>query len=245
MSEKEWYSDWFDSKYYHVIYKNRDNTEAEHFISNLIHFLQPQKEAHILDLACGKGRHSTFLNEMGFRVTGLDLSSNSIQNAIQYENDRLNFAVHDMRNVYSHEEFEYIFNLFTSFGYFNSNVENQKVLFAIENQLKQGGILVLDYLNADKVIATLKQDEVIELDGIEFVIRREITDNNVVKSISFQAEGKQYNFQERVELLNKIDFINYFNATSLRLIHTFGSYDLQEYIPTKSDRLILLAKKEK
>ena len=137
MSEKEWYSDWFDSKYYHVLYKNRDNTEAEHFISNLIHFLQPQKEAHILDLACGKGRHSTFLNEMGFRVTGLDLSSNSIQNAIQYENDRLNFAVHDMRNVYSHEEFEYIFNLFTSFGYFNSNVENQKVLCAIEKNSLQ------------------------------------------------------------------------------------------------------------
>jgi len=245
MEKTEWYSDWFDSKYYHILYKNRDHTEAEYFISNLINFLQPDNDAHILDLACGKGRHSKYLNEKGYRVTGLDLSANSIDNALQYENDRLKFAVHDMRTVYSQQEYQYIFNLFTSFGYFNSNVENQKVLYAIEKQLKQDGILVLDYLNADKVISTLKQNEIIELDGIEFVIRREIVENNVVKTISFQAEGKQYNFLERVELLQKNDFINFFNATSLRLIHTFGSYDLHEYLPTKSERLILLAKKEK
>ena len=79
----DWFSDWFDSKYYHILYTDRDNAEAEHFISNILDFLNPKKEQHILDLACGKGRHSKLLNDLGYRVTGVDLSENSITFQVQ------------------------------------------------------------------------------------------------------------------------------------------------------------------
>ena len=132
----DWFSDWFDSKYYHILYTDRDNTEAEHFISNILDFLKPGKDQHILDLACGKGRHSKLLNDLGYRVTGVDLSENSIMQAKQFSNDRLIFDTHDMRDVYAENEFDFVLNLFTSFGYFNSSQENRRVVCAIEKQLK-------------------------------------------------------------------------------------------------------------
>ena len=245
MVTKNWYSDWFDSKYYHVLYKNRGQTDAEFFIRNLITFLNPDENSHILDLGCGKGRHSKFLFDNGLKVTGLDLSENSINCAKIHETERLHFSVHDMRNVYQRDQFNFVFNLFTSFGYFNSQIQNQQVMNAVDVQLKQDGILVLDYLNAQKVRNTLVPNEIITHDGIKFNITRHISNGNVFKRIKFEVNKKAYSFEERVELLEINDFKTYLNATTLRLIHTFGGYELKEFQPEKSDRLILIAKKEK
>lgn len=243
MATKDWYSEWFDSKYYHLLYKNRDESEAEFFITNLISFLKPSKTNHILDLACGKGRHSKFLFDNGLKVTGVDLSANSISFANRLRSNRLKYSVHDMRKVFLSNEFDFVFNLFTSFGYFNSPIDNQKVLSAIDVQLKKNGILVLDYLNANKVRDTLVPNEIITNGGVEFNINRRISDGNVYKKIEFEADDHIYSFEERVELLELNDFKLHIDATSLRLIHTFGSYDLKDFQPDESDRLILIAKK--
>ena len=72
---------WFDSDYYHILYSNRDLKEAEHFIKNLVNHLKIKKGSKILDLACGKGRHSIYLNKKGFDVTGYDNSEKSIKKA--------------------------------------------------------------------------------------------------------------------------------------------------------------------
>ena len=113
----KWYADWFNTSYYHLLYKNRDASEAKKFMDNLTQHLSLQEDETIMDLACGKGRHSTYLNSLGYQVTGVDLSENSINAAKEFENDRLKFAVHDMTQEYS-EQFNAVFNLFTSFGYF-------------------------------------------------------------------------------------------------------------------------------
>jgi len=242
---KVWYSEWFNSKYYHLLYQNRNYSEAESFISNLVDYLKPNSEDHILDLACGKGRHSLYLNQLGNKVTGLDLSCNSIDHARKNENDRLKFDVHDMRNVYQANAYQYIFNLFTSFGYFNSNSQNLKVIQAIKEQLVDQGIVVIDYFNATKVAEQLVENESKTVDGIEFNIKKWIDGRNVFKSIAFRADGSSFQYTERVELLNLSDFKNYLDATGLQLFTTFGSYSLEEFHPLTSDRLILLAKKEK
>ncbi len=242
-SKKNWFEEWFDSPFYHRLYKHRNTEEAECFITNLVEFLEPPSSSHILDLACGKGRHSIFLNKLGFHVTGLDLSRNSIAAAKKYENDQLRFDVHDMRCVYEKEAFDYVFNLFTSFGYFNSDEENQRVLRAIEKQLKPQGILVLDYLNANKVRSSLIPNEQKIIDGTQFHISRRIEDNRVIKEISFSDGTDNYKHTEQVELITREHFETYLNATSLQIIHTFGGYNLDEYEPNHSPRLILVAKK--
>ena len=44
--EKEWFAQWFDTEYYHILYKHRDFDEAEKFIKNLVDFLSPAKDAY-------------------------------------------------------------------------------------------------------------------------------------------------------------------------------------------------------
>ena len=87
-AQKEWFESWFSSPYYHILYKNRDDEEAAKFIDNIINFLDPVSNAKILDAACGKGRHSIYLNEKGFDVfqVSLDRDKSTWMNAIETDN---------------------------------------------------------------------------------------------------------------------------------------------------------------
>ena len=118
-----WFAHWFDSPYYHLLYKNRDNEEAQVFINKLVSHFKIPKKSKILDIACGKGRHATYFNKKGMDVMGVDLSHNSINSAKKAENATLKFAVHDMRKVFQKNRFDIVTNLFTSFGYFEKDEE--------------------------------------------------------------------------------------------------------------------------
>jgi len=88
---QQWFKDWFNSHYYHLLYQNRDEQEALDFIQKLIAHLNPMPAAKMLDVACGKGRHSKALADYGFDVTGIDLSEESIAEAKEQEADNLHF----------------------------------------------------------------------------------------------------------------------------------------------------------
>lgn len=242
-SPKEWFAHWFDSPYYHILYKNRDYAEAELFIHKLIEFLDFKKEDKLLDLACGKGRHSVYLNRQGFDVEGVDLSPKSILNAQQYSNERLKFAIHDMRNVYCENGFDYVLNLFTSFGYFKSEEENIQTICSAATNLKKGGKLLIDFMNSKKIIADLCVYEEKTLEGIKFIIRKRLEDSHIIKEISFEAEGKTYNFEERVKAISLENFLHYFEQANLKCLHIFGDYQLNDFDVNKSERLILVCQK--
>ena len=88
----EWFESWFDSPFYHILYKDRDDKEAKLFLDNLINHLHPGQGAKILDVACGKGRHSLYLNRKGFTVCGFDLSKESILHNKKNETKTLTFT---------------------------------------------------------------------------------------------------------------------------------------------------------
>ena len=124
MQNPEWFKDWFNSKYYHVLYKNRNEAEASRFIDKLTDHLQLRKDHLIWDLACGKGRHAVYLNGKGFNVIGTDLSENNVKCAAEKSNKNLEFYVHDMRSPFRVNYFSHVFNLFTSIGYFENEKDN-------------------------------------------------------------------------------------------------------------------------
>ena len=235
----DWFEQWFDTKYYHVLYENRDDKEAEFFMKNLIHFLQLKKDNRILDLPCGKGRHAVFLNSQGLHVTGADLSKNSIDYAKRYENDTLQFRVHDMRNVIS-KKYKAIFNLFTSFGYFDEDHSNISILKNFKNALEEDGHIVIDFLNITKIRNNLIGEEIFDKGGIEFHIKRDIKNNFLTKMITFQADNEQHSYVEKVQCLtvDKIEILA--KAAKLKIKHTFGTYDLKPFDEKNSDRLILI-----
>lgn len=240
----DWFKTWFDSPYYHILYKNRDYREAELFISKLIEYLNPPKQSKILDLACGTGRHSIYLNSLGYDVVGVDLSRNSISVAKKREKDRLYFEVHDMREVYRSASFNYIFSMFTSFGYFSDPYDNIKMLKSVEESLYQKGIFVLDFLNTHKVVKNLVAEEDKIVEDIKFSIKREFKKGFIQKNIRFRADNKDYNFTEKVQGLFKEQIEQLFVEADLKIKAIFGDYNLMEFDKDLSDRLILIAEKK-
>ncbi|RNI23679.1 SAM-dependent methyltransferase [Rufibacter latericius] len=239
----EWFHTWFDSPYYHLLYKNRDAQEAQRFLDGLLNHLHPKPTCQLMDLACGKGRHSVYLNQKGYDVTGLDLSEQSIAYAKQFENERLRFFVHDMRDVFRPQAFDFIFNLFTSFGYFKADYENVVALRASTASLKPGGKFIIDFMNTPRVINRLVAKETKEVDGLVFHITRRVEMGFIIKTITFEDKGQPYEFIERVRALQYQEFLDYFQMAQLRLADVFGDYQLGPYDPEKSERMIFILKK--
>lgn len=244
MNTKEWFSSWFDTDYYHTLYKNRDDDEAKRFINNLLNFLELEPNSNLLDLACGKGRHSVTLNEAGFNVTGADLSANSINEAKSHENEKLSFIVHDMRKPIEGAKFNTVFNLFTSFGYFDTVDENTQVLECIYSMLMDQGLLIIDFMNASKVINTLVKQEQKVIDGIQFDIKRTFDGKHIYKYIDVVEEENELHFMERVQAIRLSDFETLLHASNFEILHTFGDFDLNPFNEEDSNRLILIAKKK-
>ena len=234
----EWFYKWFDSPLYHQLYKNRDDEEAHNFLDLLIKQLGIEPGARILDLGCGRGRYAKYLGSRGFNVLGADLSANSIDYARQFEHEKLQFRVHDMRQPIENESFNYILNLFTSFGYFNTDDEDKAVMTAMRKSMKKDGTLVIDYINGERAVRDLVKQEVVELDDLQFRISRWVDNNRIYKSID--VDNQQ--FREEVKLLSLDQFEEYAGATGFRIDSVFGNYQLDPFENEQSDRLIMILK---
>jgi SAM-dependent methyltransferase len=240
-----WYANWFNSHYYHILYNNRDEKEAEFFIDNLIKRLNLVTPSKLIDIACGKGRHATYFNTKGFDVTGVDLSQNSIEHAIRQsiKKKNLTFKVHDMRELYKANHFDVATNLFTSFGYFEDETDEQKAINSISQSLKANGLLIIDFMNVNKVVDNLVVKEQKIIQSITFNIKRKVEDHYIIKDIEILDSNKKYEFQEKVKALNLDRFTTFVNEAGLKIIDIFGNYSLDRFDTKKSNRLILICKK--
>lgn len=240
---QEWYKTWFDSPYYHILYRQRDDTEAGQFINSLIDFLKPDPGSRMLDQACGRGRHARTLASLGFDITGIDLSESSITYCKSFEKDNLHFAIHDMRRIISVNTFDYVFNLFTSIGYFKHDHDQQLTVSSAAAALRKGGLYIIDFMNVHWVISRLIPEVRKTIDGIDFDITRRAENGFIIKDIKFRADNHDHHYTEFVEAMTTDDFDRYFQFAGLKRLHTFGSYSLQPFDCKLSERLILIAQK--
>jgi SAM-dependent methyltransferase len=244
-ANNSWFEKWFDSSFYHKLYANRDDKEAAGFINELLGELQPASHSRMLDLGCGNGRHSKWLASKGFDVTGIDLAASSIRDAKRYESATLRFYRQDMRVPFGKNAFDYVFNFFTSFGYFNNPDDDNKVVCNISTALKPGGLLVMDYINAAYAEKRLIASEEKEIDGIVYHISRWTDENYIFKKISIEEQlfGRPLEYTERVKKFSLHDFKKLFKNNGLRLTNVFGDYQLNGYDSEASPRIIMIAKK--
>lgn len=243
IEEQDWFSNWFNSPYYHILYKNRNEQEAEGFMDALLSKINLKDNARITDIACGRGRHAIYLNKKGFDVTGVDFSPESIYYAKKWENETLHFAVHDMRRPFITNYFDAAFNLFTSLGYFKNEHENKLAIKTMQLAVKKGGIIVIDFLNAYTATRKIVQEEVKVIDNVYFTIKKQLKSKTLIKDIAVKDGEKHFQFFEKVLALTIADFENYLKTVGVKILNLYGDYSLNEYIPNQSERLIIVGEK--
>ncbi len=243
--EKTWFKDWFNSPYYHQLYFERSMAEATAFISKVLIHLQPPAGSTMLDVACGKGRHAMQLSEAGYDVTGIDLSEESILAAQEFEKDNLHFMRHDMRLPFWINYFDYAFNLFTSFGYFATQRENDNAIRTIATALKPGGTFVMDYLNVHYAESQLVHKEDKRVDDVNFYITKWFDEDFFYKKIEVEDMklSEPLVHTEKVAKFSLGNFTEMFAYQKMQIKEIYGDYNLNPYDLYKSPRLIMIAEK--
>lgn len=239
-----WYKKWFDTEYYHILYSNRNEDEANRFIHNIQEILSLPKNSIVWDTACGKGRHCYVFHKLGYNVIGTDISPNNIKAAKKnYKNISDNFFLHDIRREFYQNYFNLVVNLFTSIGYFDYLYEEQKAISVICKACKINGYVIIDFLNPQYLIQKIVSHETKEINHIVFNIKREIKEGFVFKYIEVIDKNNKYHFQERVRLLS-FDFIEKeLHKNNVKLVQSFGDYNLSTFHPKTSERMIFIGKK--
>jgi SAM-dependent methyltransferase len=240
-----WFKDWFNSPYYHQLYFNRDDNEAAAFINKLIGHLKPAPASRMLDVACGKGRHSILLAEKGFDVTGIDLSDDSINEALLSQSDSLHFYKHDMRLPFWINYFDYAFNFFTSFGYFKTRREHDNAVRTIAQSIKKDGTFVMDYLNVHYAEDHLVHQSEKKIDDVNFIITKWYDETHFYKKIVVEDEelNEPLIYTEKVAKFSLGDFTEMFAYQGLQIQEVFGDYDFGNYDVKRSQRMVMIAKK--
>jgi SAM-dependent methyltransferase len=245
MPDRTWFVDWFNSPYYYLLYENRNDSEAFSFIQTIIDYLKPAKDCRMLDVACGRGRHSKALAEMGFQVTGIDISLEAIEEAKKEENEQLQFFQHDMRLPFWINYFDYAFNLFTSFGYFRTQREHDNAIRTISQSLKLNGLFIMDYLNVHYAEDHLEKSHTKEVNSVKFHISKWHDDEHFFKQIQVEEKGValKHLFTEKVAKFSLGDLTDMFAYQGMQIQEVFGDYHLGHYDVRKSPRMIVVAKK--
>ncbi|MDR6884902.1 class I SAM-dependent methyltransferase [Bacillus sp. 3255] len=240
-----WYQESFGNDYL-LVYKHRDMQGAYHEVKKMIDWLDLPQGAEVLDLCCGMGRHSLALADFGYQVTGVDLSEVLLCEAVKLDQDkRVNWLRGDMRNVPIQHEFDAVVNLFTSFGYFDEDEQNERVFHEMNRLLNQGGRFIVDFLNP----VYIQKHLVLQSERTEGDLRireaRAIEDGCVRKRIVISQEGlAERNYLEQVKLYDRAAFETMLHRAGLHIDHVYGGYEGQAYEADASSRMIFVGRKE-
>ena len=241
-----WFEEWFDSPLYEKLYSNRDEKDAASLADLIEEVIPVSAYRNVLDLGCGRGRHSITLAQRGYQVTGIDLSNKAIEKAKRIAGQKnlnnVKFFVRDMRDPLP-KQFDAIVNLFTTFGYFLEDEENRRVLRNTGKMLNQGGILFLDYLNPHYVEKNLVPSESGMYENLTYNVTRQIKDGMVFKTIQFSDDSldEPVKYRERVKLYDLEWFRDVLTKSGYDIIETYGNYEGSPFL-VESPRMIIVAK---
>lgn len=239
-----WYQEWFNTDLYYRIYANRNHEEAAILAQRVTEWAPPAEYPHLLDLACGRGRHALHAAHFGYHVTGLDLSERAIATAKQLATEQAltnaHFVQGDMRDFELPKAFDIIINMFTSFGYF-SEAQNKAVIARMSQHLRKNGRLILDYLNPSYVVQNLVEEESGHYEELQlqYRIKRWVKDQKVFKNIQLtNASDEHIEFTEEVNLYPYTWFQNAFEAAKLQPVIIAGNYQGEAFDADRSPRQI-------
>ena len=235
-----WYTEWFGSEYLEL-YAHRDEEEAERHVELVERLFAGESPRAILDLACGAGRHTAALRGRGHGAYGVDLSLTLLP-----QGPRGRLAAGDMRRLpFAGGSFDWVLNFFTSFGYFETERENFRVLEEVVRVLAPGGRFLIDLMNLDSTLAHLREYERREEGERRVEIRRswDPVGRRLDKRIRLVSPGREpRTFLESVRAYTRDEVVIGMRWAGLEVTDVFGDFAGERYGPD-SERLILVARK--
>jgi len=244
-----WYEESFGSCYLEV-YAHRDEGEAERDVHAIVRLIGPDPGEPILDLGCGAGRHLLALHRRGFkRIVGIDLSAELLGEAARilprHSGERIALVRGDMREIPFRDTFATVVSLFTTFGYFDTDAENARIVSSVRGALGAGGVFLLDYLNRDDVIANYVSEDEQELSGMLVRNVRTLTEGNrrIEKRITIERrEAEPVTLFESVRLFSSDELLAMFADAGFGRIRCYGSLAGEAY-RSESARLVVVGER--
>ena len=245
-----WYVDFFHNDYLSVYNHLFTAERAEKEVAFAERALELKPGARILDLCCGHGRHSVPFARRGFEVTGLDLNAAYLemaQESARTGNVKLKTIAGDMRRIPFHDQFDAIVNMYSSFGYFESEAEDRSVLESAAKAMRPGGRLLLDMLNREWAVANyIQNDWHSGGDGTLYVERRELDLASSRMHVKFAIigphGGRRDSIGHHIRLYTLTETTRLLQQVGLNVTGVFGGFDAEPYaIGTR--RMIVVAQK--
>jgi SAM-dependent methyltransferase len=206
------------------------------------------KGSKVLDLCCGPGRLSLAFADRGFAVTGVDRTEFLLQKArtrAQSTGADIEWVRSDMRDFVRCESFDFIVNMFTSFGYFDDKSDDMKVLQNIFQSLKPGGSFLIDVMGKE-ILARIYQPTTSEVldDGTKLIHRHEVFDDwtRVRCEWIHIKEGIAKSFHFHHTIYSAGELKDRMEQTGFKNIQVYGDLDANPY-DQNAKRLILIGRK--
>lgn len=241
----DWFTRWFGKEYLEL-YPHRDETEARDAVQLIRETVtglgRGGDVGRALDLACGSGRHARILREWTWTV-GYDLSA-VLLDVAKHESPDASYVRGDMRALpFVDHSFGLVVNLFTSFGYFDTDAQHLRVLAEVARVTRRGGTFVLDYLNAEEVRRTLVPEDERMVGGRLVHQKRRVSRDGRYVEKTIDADGCDTTYVERVRLFTPDDLRMMLEESGFAVVREYGDYDGGAWTETSS-RLILFAERE-
>ncbi len=247
--ERPWYRDFFGrhylDTYQHVLTPERTIREVDFIESTLA---LPQG-ARILDLCCGHGRHLVELADRGYSMTALDLDSFFLDIAggeAERRGLKVSLELRDMRDIPFVEEFDAVINMFTAFGYLESDDEDQKVLDGVAGALKPGGLFLIELMHRDFLARIFQPHGWYETEaGLKVLEERSfnpLTGRNDVRNITIYPDGTIREAHHSVRIYTLTELARMITAAGLKIEATYGGTDGSPFT-LESRRLTVLSRK--
>jgi len=247
VSDQPWFVKAFGADYLKV-YAHRDERDAKRAVDCCVAELGLDSRTRTLDLCCGAGRHLKYLLKQGVPSIGLDLSHDLLAQALADGLPEKALIQGDARELpFADEGFDRVVNLFTSFGYFDEDAENQRQLNEIARVLKHEGLVLIDHMNPHVVRANLRERSEEERNGAHIVSHRRIDEQKkrVLKQVEITfADGRRLAYEESVRLFDQHEFKAMLDQAGLRWLRSLGDFRGEpKFDPLHSPRQILIARK--
>ncbi|MFA0739933.1 MAG: hypothetical protein DFNUSKGM_000029 [Candidatus Fervidibacter sacchari] len=243
----QWYREFFDDLYLRVYQPLEAPEKVRREVDFIVKALNLPAGAKVLDLCCGQGRHSLELARRGFQVVGVDLSEALLYEArkrAESEGLSVTFLQCDMREIDFKDEFDAVINMFTSFGYLESEAEDEKVLGKVAQALKSGGKFLLDVVNRDRLVRDFQGREWHAADEGWLVLEERTFDHlsgrMETRWICVARDGVRYERLSSVRLYTASELRTMLEQAGLKVKDLFGDYDGSPY-SWDSQRLIVVA----